>query len=421
MKDFMLQLSQESTSEISSTDVDEQARAVLEEGKLQDGTPISDDKESAIKEMIDHGVRARSMARQLNELASKAEEIVEEDKEHLINEITTESFQMNYRHIMENAGLEDAAVSFESKNKLTELNYLSNEARKMAAVCSGLEDRILDFSPEGRIMSFLRADNKVMSTSLGDIKKYGNAIIRSGKLSDVSNIQIEWSLLSDFKEWIVYRNGKAVTDFTQEVIDDCELIMKSFRTIQNNDKIIRQMVGDIRQGKEPNKNIFSGIKQPEIIGKHILGDKFIKPSSGDFFRLFGWTPANPPLWLVGLTALFAGPLAPFVVVASQKILNKKHLEEAGTKIDGNKMKKMIEAIEEVYEVLDRDSHTEFDLKSIKTELSGDARRVAMEAAKQSKRTQMVLYEHAFFLTRSTAEVMRGLHGSWEIFLGQMQA
>lgn len=136
MKDFMLQLSQE------SADVEEQAKTVLEEGKLQDGTPVSDDKESAIKEMIDHAERARSMARQLNELASKAEEILEEDKEHLVNEISTEAFQMNYRHIMENAGLQDSIVSFESKDKKVELEYLIEETRKMAAKIEELESRI---------------------------------------------------------------------------------------------------------------------------------------------------------------------------------------------------------------------------------------------------------------------------------------
>lgn len=418
MKDLMKLLSQESAP--TYTDADEQARDVLEKGKLLDGTPISDVKESAIKEMLEHGERARSMARQLNELASKAEEILEEDKEHLISEITTEALQMNYRHIMENAGLEDVAVAFESSDKTIELNYLSNEARKMATVAIELEDRILDLSPEGRIWSFLRADSKRLAVARGDIEQYGSKLLREGKAADISNIPIEWTLLGNLKEWIIFRNGKAVTDFTQEVINDLELVLKSFKTVQDNNTIIRKMIGDVRAGKDVDPARLNGLKRPEIIGEHILADKFVKPSTGEWGRQFGWTPANPSPVMTALLVLFTGVFAPFAIVATQKFKTNKALEEAGTKIDGNKIKRMMELFREVGKVLDRDEHADFDTSAIKKELTGDLRRVAMDVAKQSARTQGLLYEHTFLLTISTAEVMRGLKGSWELFKGSAQ-
>lgn len=411
MKNLMKLLSQESSTE------EQIAEKVLEEGKLLDGTPVDDEKESAITEMLDHADRARQMSRQLNELADKAEEILEEDKEHLINEVSTEALQMCYRHIMERADLGDAVVTFESNDKTIELNYLSNEARKMATVAIELEDRILDLSNEGKIWSFLRADSKRLAAARGDIEQYGDKILREAKLSDLSKIPVEWSLLSNFKEWIIFRNGRAVSDFTQEVIKDLELVLKSFETVQNNNRLIRQMIGDIRSGKEIDPSRMRGLKQPEIIGEHILGDKYVKPSTGEWGRQFGWTPANPSPLMTALIVTFTSVFAPFIIVATQKYKTKAALEKAGTKIDGGKIKRMMELFREVGKVLDRDEHADFDTSSIKKELSGDMRRLAMDVAKQSARTQGLLYEHAFLLTLSTAEVLRGLKGEWELFKG----
>ena len=75
---------------------------------------------------------------------------------------------------------------------------------------------------------------------------------------------------------------------------------------------------------------------------------------------------------------------------------------------------------EVDTVLDRADHTIIDTSKIKAELSGEEARYLVEIGKQSMKTQAALYEHAFFLINGTAEVMRSLHGSWELFIGEMR-
>lgn len=415
MKDLMKQLSLESADQVA-----EKAEEVLQTGQLLDGTSVDGNKESAIKEMIEHADRARLMSDQLTELADKADAILEEDNEHLINEISTEAYQMCYRHIMQTAGLSDALVSFESTNKSVEMNYLSTEARKMANVAETLENRILDLSPEGKIWSFIRADSKRMAVARGDIESYGEKIIRRAKDSSISSVPVEWTLLGNAKEWLVFKNGKAVSDLTAAVIEDLELLNKSFETVQQNNKLIRQIVGDVRSGKDLDKNKLKQIKTPEIVGKHILGDKLVKPSSSEISRIFGWTPANPPAWAIGLTFLFLTPLTAPLIIIGQKINAKNALESSNTHIDPNKVKRMLELFRSAGKILDRDEHADFDLDSIDKEIPGEQKKFLKDIAKQSARTQGFLYEHMFFLTWGMAETMRGLNGSWDLFLGQAQ-
>lgn len=392
---------------------------VLEEGKLLDGTPIDEKKESAITEMIEHADRAREMSRQLNELASKAEELLEEDKEHLINEISTEVMQMSYRHIMERAGLSDVVVSFESSDKTLELNHLTEEIRKMASVSDELEARILDMSNEGKIWSFIRKDSKHLASARGNIELYTEKILRDKNVDDINNIRLDWSVIGRAKDWIIFRNGKAVHDLTQEIINDLELILKSFETIQNNNVLLRKIVDDLSEGKEPDPSTLKRLKQPEIIGEHILANKHVKPTTGEWGRVFGWTPSNPSVIATILMPLVLGIFTPFVIAGIQKYKTDKALKEARTKVDGSKFKKMVSLFREVSKVMDRDEHAVFDTDSIKKQLTGDTRRIALEVAKQSTRIQGLLYEHAFLLTTHTAEVLRGIYGEWELLKGNM--
>lgn len=426
MKELMKLLSNESvvddtvTAEEPIKAVETVAEQVLDEGTLLDGTPVDDDKESAIGEMLDHAERARQMADQLSELADKADEILEEDKQHLITEISTEVMQMNYRHIMQNAGLADALVSFESSNKATELNYLSNEARKMANVAMQLENRILDFSPEGKIWSFLRADSKQIAVARGDIETYAEKIGRGSKEMNANKIPLEWGFFENSKEWLVFKDGKAVGDLTQAIIDDLDLCVKSFQTINNNNKIIRQIVGDLKAGKELDKNKLKQLKQPEIVGKHVLGDKMVKADQGEWGRIFGWTPANPPVWLTGLSMVALTPIfAITFIVASQKINLKNAMDKAGTFIDPGKLKKMTESFREAAKILDRDEHADFDTKSIKEEIPAEYRSTLLTMAKQSAKLQGFLYEHIFFLNFHTAKTLRSTQGAWTSIMGNV--
>lgn len=411
MRDLLKELSQES-EEVAA------AEQVLNEGELLDGTPVSNQKESAIKEMMDHAEKARMMSSQLNELADKADEILKEDKVHLVNEIATEAFQMNYRHIMENAGLSDGVVNFESNDKVNELNYLSNEARKMAQVAGALEDRILDFSPEGKIWSFLRADSKRMAVARGDIETYGDKLIRRSKDSSVKKIPVTWTLLGNAKEWLVFKNGKAVNDLTAAIITDLELLIKSFDTVKKNNTIIRQIVADSKAGKAIDPNKMKQVKVPEIVDEHVLGDKHVKQDSGELSRMFGWTPANPPWWAVGLGIMF-GPLGAIALAVGQKVNAKNAMENSNTHIDVNKIQRMLSLYKEAGRILDRDEHANFDSKEIDS-VPGEQGRFLKTIAKNSGKLQGFMYEHMFFLTWGMAETMRGLDGSWDLFLGEFQ-
>lgn len=382
---------------------------------------VSEGKEAAVTELIDHAAQARQLADQLAELADKADDVADTDKQHLLNEVSLEAFQMNYRHLMQTAGLGEAVgVNLESSTSaLSQLQNLSKQARAMSEVAINLESRVLDYSPEGKIWSFFRMDSQRIAKSRGDIETYANRIIRQGRLNDVQKVPVEWTFLSGYKHWIIYRNGKAVSDFAGEVVKDLELVLKSFKTIANNNRAINKIIGDARAGKPINPSDLRGVRQPEIIGEHILGDKYFKPSTGEWSIQVGWTPSNPHPLIAGL-ALLAGPIGAAVIIGTQMVKTKNALESAKTHIDGTKLKRLLELTREVDTVLDRADHTIIDTSKIKAELSGEEARYLVEIGKQSMKTQAALYEHAFFLINGTAEVMRSLHGSWELFIGEMR-
>lgn len=264
------------------------AEDVLQEGELLDGTPVSGEKEESVVEMMGHAEKARDMSRQLTELADKADEILHEDKVHLVNEIATEAFQMNYRHIMEHAELADAVVTFESSNKVSELNYLSNEARKMAILADNLESRIMDFSPEGKILSFFRRDKAKIKRAMDQLAKLENP----GK--EDRTVELKHKKIFLF----LMRDDKVIEDLEVEIKKEVEILLRGEKELE---EIVDKVHGLLKAGK-PSSD-FKPMKM-KIFDEKLLGSKVFSSTDAKAGKSLGARVAGGAMQ--GLGAWAAG-------------------------------------------------------------------------------------------------------------------
>lgn len=288
------------------------AEDVLQEGELLDGTPVSGEKEESVVQMMGHAEKARDMSRQLTELADKADEILHEDKVHLVNEIATEAFQMNYRHIMEHAELADAVVTFESSNKVSELNYLSNEARKMAILADNLESRIMDFSPEGKILSFFRRDKAKIKRAMDQLAKLEDP----GKEDRAVELKHKKAFL------FLLRDDKVIENLEAEVKKEVEILLQGEKELE---EIVDKVHGLLKAGK-PSSD-FKPMKM-KIFDEKLLGSKVFSSTDAKAGKSLGARVAGGAMQ--GLGALGVGQqLVTFAMLPKAYATYKGTLAAAG--------------------------------------------------------------------------------------------
>lgn len=388
IKDLLKELSQES-EEVAA------AEQVLDEGELLDGTPVSGQKESAIKEMMDHAEKARMMSSQLNELADKADEILKEDKEHLVNEITTEAFQMNYRHIMENAGLLDAVVTFESANKTSELNYLSNEARKMAIVADNLEARILDYSEEGKIWSFFRRDKA----------KIANSVAALRRVSDPSKRGLTVTAIHKSHYVFMARGGRPITNLEAEIKTDVSLLIETETELE-------KRLSTLRDNLKNNKAIDSFKPgKLRILDQGLLGNKEFQAQESE--RKVGLVRTGFSL----LAGIRTGLIAPFLALsvitlspigiiwhgfwylAWYKVSDGLYNKESEHVIDLGSFAGIKSELDKLSKILNQSRNERIitEIDSLMKNYSGEDKEDYKQAVKDAVKMDSLIYEHAFFI------------------------
>lgn len=270
VRDLLKQLSQESDY---SDPLDDVSESTVEDVVEQ----------SPVAEMVLHAHQAEEVADQLNELAEKAEEVAEQDKEYLVNELSTEMMHMCYRNIMTTAGLPVAAHSFESNyDSMGKVRGLANDARHSAQQMSKLHDSILDFSPEGVISRALGIDRNQIKQ--GYSKLQGNMIhVNRFKELDERPVRVTTKNLYEF----FVRDGAPVNDIGKEIIDDVNLLIKTDEQIRTGlEKLIRQL----RSNEIPSNDPFG---QFDILNTPLLGNRMVMTGDPKTFSTWGIIKAIP--------------------------------------------------------------------------------------------------------------------------------
>lgn len=382
-------------ADLSKESAEEQvAEKVLDSGELLDGTPVDAEKKSEILEMLEHADKARAMSRQLNELADKADELLREDKVHLINEISTEAMQMNYRHIMENAGLSEGVVSFESSDKAQELHYLGDEARKMSTVADALEDRILDFSPEGKIISFLRGDKIKIKAAMGSLRR----------LDDPTKKDVNVSAAHKNHYKFLFRNGQPIKDLAAEIKREVGILEEAEKELGDLMVTVRDMM---KAGKPASD--FKPVKM-KIFDEKLLGNKHFHYQKGDAkvglartasgIALGAWVGSNVPSIIAmsaisPVTSLIAGGIAFGMYKGADSLYNKtdQHVISFG---DFSSIRK---DLEKLLRLLDHDRHEKLitEMNGYLQSLSGDDKKQYKSLISAFVNVGELIYNHSFFV------------------------
>lgn len=271
VRDLLIQLSQESDvlEDVSESTVEE----IVEK--------------SPVAEMVLHAQQAEEVADQLNELAEKAEEVAEQDKEYLVNELSTEMMHMCYRNIMSTAGLDTRAHSFESNwDNAGKVRGIAKDARHSAKQMSKLHDSILDFSPEGAITRALGIDRNLIKRSYAKLQ--GNMIhVNRFKELDERPVRVTTKNLYEF----FVRDGSPVYDIGKEILEDVNLLIKTDEQIRMGlEKLIRQL----RSNEIPSNDPFGHF---DILNTPLLGNRMVMTGDPKTFSTWGIIKSIPGWFL----------------------------------------------------------------------------------------------------------------------------
>lgn len=174
--------------------------------------------------MVEHADKAREIADGLDELADKAEELAGEDVDHAVAAVAVESLHREFRTWMRSNELSYKATSFESSASIgddpkVQLGCLSKDARRVSLQARGHYNELMNFSPEGAIMQFLRGDIATLNNAVGGLSKaIGDLTLMKGKFEN--GLVIYHGSLAR----LMQRQNRSVKDFEGEVGKDIDWI-----------------------------------------------------------------------------------------------------------------------------------------------------------------------------------------------------
>lgn len=257
----------------------EEAMEVAEASKEEGMESVSD--------MVEHAEKAEEVAEQLEELAEKAEEVADEDKAYLLNEVSTEAFSMVYANIMKTNNLQMAATSFESAQTHQEkMLGLAKDARGVVMHVRQYQDQVLDFSPEGKILSFIRQDKAKLDKAMAEL--------RSDSLNNEQQENLKQNGAQITRQSIVkflQKNGKPVTNFTDEVKADAAAILQGHKQVEDMLSTLEKFVKDDKAGATLPAVTFALEGKP-LMGNRAFGtsgaSSAVKSMNKSFLKSLGW-------------------------------------------------------------------------------------------------------------------------------------
>lgn len=404
MQDLMKQLSMEADE-----------LAASEAGVTSDMFEEMSDEEprETATDMVAHADKAQFVADQLDDLADKAEEIAQEDKEHMLNEVSTEAMSMVYRNIMASNGLDLRATSFEANyDHLGKMRGLAQDARASAKQMHGLHDSILDFSPEGKFFSFLRMDKLKLK------KAYDDVIQSKNRLGNVDKKPVRSKLLQPRLYGIAYRNGRPVKDVSVEILKDVDLLIESKKTIETNIKLVNDWISKLKDGQDVK---LPELKDSGVLNTPLLGNRQVNKDSTAYNQanrikdnpIYGsgiapWKFVTASAIAGGVAGVItasggaAGGLVPIVLVAGVGIHNhikdNEQLASTGTSVDLGDIDKVLAGFRKLDTVMSREFHVDDSIVKQAKEVGNDE---AVRAAKKAYATLYqnleMVYEHGFYL------------------------
>lgn len=383
----------------SAEDRYEEAMEVAEASKEEGMESVSD--------MVEHAEKAEEVAEQLEELAEKAEEVADEDKAYLLNEVSTEAFSMVYANIMKTNNLQMAATSFESAQTHQEkMLGLAKDARGVVMHVRQYQDQVLDFSPEGKFLSFLRRDKALIKKSFATLLELEQNVKSLGEV--VPNVE----LIGKNTQAAVMRDGKPVSDVSAEVIKDIQLILKSKQTIESNlSKVLQFVKSDPSSDATP-----PALTMPELFGEPLLGNRKVgagdKASQTNVKSVYGetvWAKSTGVakalrfILAVGVTGGTAIQLY-FKGRGDQAAMN-----EAGTKINFGDIGRLTAEFRKLESILGRENPADERLKEISSNGGDDTKfkkATIKRAISQLYQQEEMLYEHALFLLNAVTSMLK---------------
>lgn len=121
-------------------------------------------------DMIEHAAKAEEIADGLNTLADKAEELADEDRDHIHTEQSLEGMQREFGLLMRIGNLSYKASSFESEmTPVGRAKGMAKDCRRIALSAQSHRNDVLNFSPEGAIMQTLGMDKWRMDSSISGL------------------------------------------------------------------------------------------------------------------------------------------------------------------------------------------------------------------------------------------------------------
>lgn len=407
VRDLLKQLSQESDvlEDVSETTVEE----VVEQ--------------SPVAEMVLHAHQAEEVADQLNELAEKAEEVAEQDKEYLVNELSTEMMHMCYRNIMSTAGLDTRAHSFESNyDSMGKVRGLAKDARYSAKQMEDLHASILDFSPEGKLRSFFRFDKMRISKSYKQLKEAAEKVRNRGKAK--VHPGDAWDDFHYDVSAISFRNKDVVKELSSELIKDIRLILDSKSTIDDNIKRVIDYGNALARGNSTPTP--PTMKLPPMFGVPLLGNRMVTDSStaaktfseSSYNNTFFSTLTTGEAIAYHLVTALLGPIGTMVDINKIDRHGKKtekQIEGAGLYMKFSEFDKLVSEFDKLKTILERsdgaEDRIEAQIKEIKDMKlpNGKSAATAMRSVySQLYQQQEMVYEHAFYLLTKASNVFDGM-------------
>lgn len=140
------------------------------------------------------------------------------------------------------------------------MNFLSKEVNKVISNTAGLEDKILDFSPEGKILSFFTRDKSRFNGLLDDLKKLDDPTKKN------ESIELKHKSLVRF----FWRNDRKIDNLEAEIKKEISIIIDAEKEIV---KILDNLIDSLSKNKDGNelKPVTMKIFKEELLGNRKFG------------------------------------------------------------------------------------------------------------------------------------------------------
>ncbi len=369
-----------------------------------------------VSDVIEHAVKAEVVAEQLEELAEKAEEVAAEDKEYLLNEVSNEAFAMTFRNIMVSNGLGVKATSFESAHTNGEkMLGLAADSRAVAVGVRQLQDNLLDFSPEGKVLSFLRRDKAKLQRAFSDLKAIS---LREDELKAKLGEGVRVTDKSQIK--FFFRGGEPVSSIAKEIEYDVKLLVTAHKQLE--DVLGKLKTASANGGSSDDVTVpdFTIVNEP-LLGDRKYGEGAWLPSqrtshltAGQTIKGALWANlASLPLGIIVGAALtpVAGPIAAGVagygVFMAQYVprLMNVGMVKTSKVISFEGLAKVTGSIGQLVDLTNR-SRFDTIVAEILTKSTAENTASFKKAVTALSKVYETLYDHAYFLTTRTASLMK---------------